>query len=67
MSFDITKNFTLYSQYDNSIMPNYGTDKEGKSFDPEYARNIEIGLKKSFLRDKLKTTLSVYQITKRMY
>ncbi|OXA82345.1 TonB-dependent siderophore receptor [Flavobacterium columnare NBRC 100251 = ATCC 23463] len=65
VSFDITKNFTLYSQYDNSIMPNYGTDKEGKSFDPEYARNIEIGLKKSFLRDKLKTTLSVYQITKK--
>ncbi|QYS90119.1 TonB-dependent receptor [Flavobacterium davisii] len=67
ISFDITKNFSIYSQYDNSIIPNYGTNKEGKLFDPEYANNIETGLKKSFLRDKLKTTLSVYQITKRMY
>ncbi|MFK6999662.1 TonB-dependent siderophore receptor [Flavobacterium oreochromis] len=65
ISFDLTKNFTLYSQYDNSIIPNYGTNRTGKTFDPEYANNIEAGFKKSFLKDKLKTTISAYQITKK--
>jgi iron complex outermembrane recepter protein len=64
VSYDILSNFTIYALYDQSFMPQAGANFEKKAFDPEVATDIEAGLKKSWFKDKLKTSLTAFQITK---
>ncbi|TDE18597.1 TonB-dependent receptor [Dyadobacter psychrotolerans] len=64
LSYSIDKSSALYLIYDQSFSENYGTDWQGKSFDPKTGNNMEVGLKRGWLNDKWSSTLSFYQITK---
>jgi iron complex outermembrane receptor protein len=64
LSYSIDKSSTAYFVYDQSFSENFGTDWQGKSFDPKTGNNMEFGLKRGWLNDKWSSTLSFYQITK---
>ena len=64
LSYDILPNLTGYALYDQSFSPQFGANKALQPFIPEIASDIEGGLKKSWFNDKLRTSVSVYQITK---
>ena len=64
LSYSINKNTAAYFVNDQSFNENYGTDWEGKSFNPETGGNIEFGLKRDWLNGKWNSVVSVYQITK---
>lgn len=64
LSYSIDKSSTAYFVYDQSFSENFGTDWQGKSFDPKTGNNLEFGLKRGWLNDKWSSTLSFYQITK---
>jgi len=65
LSYDITPSLTLYGLYDQAFTPQAGASRTGASFDPILATDIEGGLKKSWFNNRLKTGISVYQITKK--
>lgn len=64
VSYDILSNLTFYGLYDQSFMPQAGASFAEIPFNPEVATDIEAGLKKSWFKDRLKTTLTAFQITK---
>ncbi|MCL9806248.1 TonB-dependent receptor [Flavobacterium amniphilum] len=64
VSYDIIPNLTFYGLYDQSFMPQTGLSSNLTPFKPEVATDIEAGLKKSWFKDRLKTTLTAFQITK---
>ncbi len=64
LSYSIDKNTSVYFVNDQSFNENYGTDWEGKSFNPETGGNLELGLKRDWLNGKWNSVVSVYQITK---
>ncbi len=64
VSYDILPALALYGLYDQSFVPQSGASFTMEEFDPQIATDIEAGLKKSWFNDKLKTTLTAYQITK---
>ena len=64
LSYSIDKNTSAYFVNDQSFNENYGTDWEGKSFNPETGGNLELGLKRDWLNGKWNSVVSVYQITK---
>lgn len=64
LSYSIDKNTSAYFVNDQSFNENYGTDWQGKSFNPETGGNIEFGLKRDWLNGKWNSVVSVYQITK---
>lgn len=64
LSYSIEKNTAAYFVYDQAFNENYGTDWQGKSFDPETGSNIELGLKRDWLNGKWNSVVSVYRITK---
>lgn len=64
LSYSIDKNTSAYFVNDQSFNENYGSDWEGKSFNPETGANIELGLKRDWINGKWNSVVSVYQITK---
>lgn len=62
VSYSINKSTSAYFVYDESFVANYGTDWQGKSFDPLMGVNIETGVKKDWFNGKWNSTISVYQI-----
>ena len=64
LSYSIDKNTAAYFVNDQSFNENYGTDWQGKSFNPQTGGNIELGLKRDWLNGKWNSVVSVYQITK---
>jgi iron complex outermembrane receptor protein len=62
VSYSIDKSTSAYVVYDESFVANYGTDWQGKSFDPLMGVNTEAGIKKDWFNGKWNSTVSVYQI-----
>jgi iron complex outermembrane receptor protein len=64
LSYSIDKSTSGYFVYDQSFTENYGTDWQGRGFDPQTGNNTELGIKRGWLNDSWSSALSVYQITK---
>ncbi len=68
--FDITENVSIYSSYSDSFTPNYPSVTAGVisgangGFAPEEASQIEVGLKTKFLNDKIRFSISAYELTR---
>lgn len=65
VSYSIDKNTAAYYVHDESIMENYGSDWQGKAFDPITGVNNEFGIKRDWLNGKWNTTVAAYQITRK--
>jgi iron complex outermembrane receptor protein len=64
LSYTVNSSTTAYFLYDQSFNENFGTDWQGKSFDPQNGNNMELGLKRGWLNDSWSSTLTFYKITK---
>ena len=64
LSYSIDKNTAVYFVKDESFLENFGSDWQGKSFDPITGGNIEAGIKKDWVNGKWNSAVSVYQITR---
>ncbi len=64
LSYSIDKNTSAYFVSDQSFMENYGSDWQGKSFDPIVGANLELGLKRDWMNGKWNSSVAVYQITR---
>jgi iron complex outermembrane receptor protein len=64
VSYSINKNTAVYFVNDQSIMENYGSNWQGKVFDPITGTNLELGIKRDWLNGKWNTAVSVYRITR---
>jgi len=65
LSYSITNNFSVYSLFDQSFLPQAGTDFNGDIFKPVRGNNIELGLKKDWFDGKWNSTFAIYKITKK--
>lgn len=65
LSYSITKDFSAYTLYDQSFLPQSGQDFYGKVFKPVRGNNIEFGLKKDWFDGKWNATAAIYKITKK--
>jgi iron complex outermembrane receptor protein len=64
LSVDITPSTVVYGLYDQAFLPQTGLSASGEAFDPQEGIAVEAGVKKSWFGDRLKTSVSLYQITK---
>jgi iron complex outermembrane receptor protein len=64
ISFSIDDNTSIYGLFDQSFLPQSGTDKEGNAFEPVEAKDLEAGIKRKWANGKWNSSLTVYQITK---
>lgn len=64
LSYSIDKNTAAYFVHDVSFLENFGSDWEGKSFDPISGNNLELGVKRDWMKGRWNTAVSVYQITR---
>lgn len=64
VSYSIDKSTSAYFVYDEAFVANYGTDWQGKSFDPLTGENLEVGIKKDWFNGKWNSTVGVYRITR---
>lgn len=64
LSYSVTKDFSAYTLYDQSFLPQAGQDFNGNFFKPVRGNNIEFGLKKDWFDGKWNATASIYKITK---
>lgn len=64
LSYSVDKNTALYLLRDQSFLENYGSDWQGKSFDPVTGDNVEAGIKRDWINGKWNSTVSFYQITR---
>lgn len=58
-----TESTSLFASYSNSFTPNTGTNVFGETLEPSLIDQYELGIKKEFLKGKLTTNVTVYQIT----
>lgn len=65
LSYSLTKNFSAYTLFDQSFLPQAGADFNGNIFKPVRGNNIELGLKKDWFEGKWNSTVSIYKITKK--
>lgn len=63
LSYSFDKNTSAYFVRDESFTENYGSDWQGKSFDPKTGTNLELGFKRDWLNGKWNSTFAAYQIT----
>lgn len=63
LSYSINKNTSAYFLRDESFNENYGTNWEGKSFDPQTGTNLELGFKRDWMNGKWNSVFAIYQIT----
>ncbi|WP_116107353.1 TonB-dependent receptor [Lewinella sp. IMCC34191] len=64
ISYDVLPDLAIYGLYDESFLPNNGASADGQPFDPVRARDVEGGIKKSFLDGRFRAALGAYRITK---
>ncbi|MFC3153312.1 TonB-dependent siderophore receptor [Litoribrevibacter euphylliae] len=67
--YELTDGISLYGSFSESFLPNYpdvtsSSQVSDRDFDPEEASQFEIGIKSSFMDDKLRVTASVYELTR---
>jgi len=66
--YDLFDDVSVYGSYAESFTPNFPSVTEGVysgNFDPETAKQFEVGIKSSMLKDKLRVSLSVYQLERK--
>jgi iron complex outermembrane receptor protein len=64
VSYSIDRNTAVYFINDESFLENYGSDWQGKSFDPITGNNLELGIKRDWMNGKWNTAVSAYRITR---
>lgn len=64
LSYSIDESAAAYLVYDQAFLANFGSDWQGKSFDPVTGENLEAGIKKDFFKGRWNGAVSVYQITR---
>ncbi|WP_423127607.1 TonB-dependent siderophore receptor [Gaoshiqia sp. Z1-71] len=64
ISYSIDDQTAIYGLYDQSFIPQSGTDKEGNNFEPVRANDLEAGIKRSWANSRWHSSLTVYQLTK---
>nr|MBX2847224.1 TonB-dependent receptor [Acidiferrobacterales bacterium] len=63
--YDINDDLTTYVSYAESFQPNFPSVTEGVysgEFEPETAKQVEVGFKSSFFDDKLRLGVSAYKL-----
>jgi len=66
--YDLFDELSVYGSYAESFTPNFPSVTEGVysgDFDPETAKQFEVGFKSSLLNDKLRVSLSAYQLERK--
>ncbi|ADZ90237.1 TonB-dependent siderophore receptor [Marinomonas mediterranea] len=66
--YDLTDTLSTYVSYAESFKPNFPTVTEGVysgDFDPETAKQVEVGIKSSALDDRLRVSLSAYKLERK--
>lgn len=63
-SVSVDRNTSFYFLDDRSFLENFGSDWQGKAFDPIVGRNLEVGFKRDWMNGKWNTGISVYKITR---
>ncbi|AOW09606.1 TonB-dependent receptor [Flavobacterium gilvum] len=63
LSYSLNSDNSFYFVRDESFTENYGTDWQGKSFNPQTGTNLELGYKKDWFNGKWNSVLAAYQIT----
>lgn len=64
ISYSIKPDFSVYGLYDQSFIPQAGTNVNGEKFKPLKGNNLEVGLKKDWFNNTISTTMAAYHITK---
>ncbi len=64
LSYKLTDDVALYSNYAEGFRPNSGADANGSNFAPEKSKSMEAGLKWSANNDKLFGTIAVFRTEK---
>lgn len=62
LSYSIDKSTSVYGLFDQSFVPQAGTDWEGNAFKPVRGNDLEAGIKKEWAGGKWISTLSAYRI-----
>ncbi len=70
LMYDITDEVAVYASYSESFTPNYigvtaGSAASSASLAPEDSSQIELGIKTSFMDDKLRFTAAAYDLTRK--
>jgi len=66
--YDVSNDVSVYASYAESFKPNFPSITEGVysgDFDPETAKQLEVGLKSSMLDDKLRLSISTYALERK--
>ncbi|ENU30831.1 hypothetical protein F991_01345 [Acinetobacter sp. CIP-A165] len=63
-TYDLTDQFTLYSNISKSFKPNAGADRNNQGFNPEEGISYEIGSKYALLDHKLSFENAIYYVKK---
>ncbi|WP_171458303.1 TonB-dependent siderophore receptor [Acinetobacter sp. ANC 4910] len=64
LTYDLTDQFTLYSNISKSFKPNSGADRNNQGFDPEEGISYEIGSKYALLDNQLSLDTAIYYTKK---
>lgn len=64
ITYKANDNYSLYASYGKSFRFNQGADKANRAFAPELGTSFEAGLKFAALSNKLRGTVSYFDITK---
>ncbi|WP_417887840.1 TonB-dependent siderophore receptor [Zunongwangia sp.] len=67
LSYSILDNFSVYTMYDQTFLPEQGTNRNGEAFDPVTAEDIEGGLKFQFMNGKWNATATYFNIHKNKF
>lgn len=62
ITVDLNNNHTVYASYTDSFKTQHQLDAKGRNLDPTRGRNMEIGLKSSYLDNRLQSQISLFQI-----
>ena len=54
---------SLYASFSQSFFPSFGTSVDGEAFEPTKGTVFEIGVKSEIIKDKLSSTLALYDTT----
>jgi outer membrane receptor for ferric coprogen and ferric-rhodotorulic acid len=60
--YDLTDQHTVYASYTEIFEPQNAQDRNGDFLDPLVGKNYEIGLKSTFLDERLHTTFSLFLV-----
>jgi iron complex outermembrane receptor protein len=62
LSVSPAKDLSIYALYDQSFVPQSGTDYFGNAFVPVRGNDLEVGVKKDWFNGRWSTTVSAYKI-----